>query len=101
MVDIPAYVAYKLHMVEVERTVEFDKWLKGLRDTKARAKVLVRLDRLELGNPGDVRPVGEGVSEMRIDHGPGYRVYYKQPKQVATVLCGGDKDSQDADIQKA
>jgi putative addiction module killer protein len=88
-------------MVEVRRTAEFDKWLRGLRDTKARARVLVRIDRLGLGNPGDVKPVGEGVSEMRIDYGPGYRLYYRQKGAVATLLAGGDKDSQDADIAKA
>lgn len=84
-------------MTDLSRTVEFDKWLKDLRDTRARAKVLVRIERLGLGNPGDAGPVGEGVSEMRIDYGPGYRVYYK----TATILYGGDKSSQDADIKKA
>lgn len=88
-------------MVDVRRTPEFDRWLKGLRDTKARAKVLIRIDRLALGNPGDVKPAGEGVSEMRFDYGPGYRVYYKQKGDVATLLIGGDKGSQDADIAKA
>jgi len=94
-------VAYKIHMTDLKQTVEFDKWLKGLRDTKARGKVLVRIQRLGLGNPGDVEPVGEGVSEMRIPYGPGYRVYYIQKGEVTTVLFGGDKDSQDADIRKA
>lgn len=85
----------------VRRTAEFDKWLKGLRDVRAKAKVLVRAERLALGNPGDVAPVGEGVSEMRIDYGPGYRVYFKQKGDTATLLCGGDKDSQQADIGNA
>jgi putative addiction module killer protein len=88
-------------MPNPEQTVEFDKWLKELRDTKAKAKVLVRIQRLGLGNPGDVGPVGEGVSEMRIDYGPGYRVYYKPIGGVETILFGGDKASQDTDIRKA
>ena len=94
-------VAYKLQMVDVRTTPEFDKWLKGLRDTRAKAKVLVRLQRLGLGNPGDVKPIGEGISEMRIDFGPGYRVYFKQAGNVATDLIGGDKSSQDSDASNA
>ena len=88
-------------MAEIKKTVEFDKWLDGLRDTRAKAKVLVRLQRLASGNPGDVAPVGEGISEMRINHGPGYRAYYKQKGDTAIFLFGGDKDSQQADIAKA
>ena len=88
-------------MLAVERTEEFNSWLKGLRDTKARAKILVRIQRLALGNPGDVEPVGDGVSEMRIHYGPGYRVYYKQSGTTIRLLYGGDKGSQVADIQKA
>jgi putative addiction module killer protein len=88
-------------MPEIRKTAEFDKWLDGLRDTKARAKVLVRIQRLAGGNPGDVGPVGDGVSEMRIDYGPGYRAYYKQQGDTAIFLFGGDKDSQKADIPKA
>ena len=65
-------------MFEVRKTEIYAKWLDGLRDTRARARVLVRVERLATGNPGDVRPVGEGVSELRIDYGPGYRVYFKQ-----------------------
>ena len=65
-------------MFEVQKTDEFDGWLSGLADQKAQAKVASRIERLGLGNPGDVKPVGEGVSEMRVPHGPGYRVYYKQ-----------------------
>jgi putative addiction module killer protein len=101
VVDKQASVAYKLHMADLKQTAEFGKWLKGLRDTKAKAKVLVRVQRLGLGNPGDVKPVGEGVSEMRIDYGPGYRVYYKKIGEVTIVLFGGDKDSQDADTRRA
>jgi putative addiction module killer protein len=88
-------------MAFVRQTVEFDKWLKNLRDPRGKAKVLVRIDRLALGNPGDVRPVGEGLSELRIDFGPGYRVYYQQRGDLIYLLCGGDKDSQDTDVQKA
>ena len=89
-------------MVEIRRTSIFDKWLRKLRDASARAKVLVRIQRLALGNPGDVKPVGEGVSEMRIDHGPGYRVYYTQRgSQVIVLLVGGDKSSQESDIARA
>ena len=88
-------------MVEIRRTAEFDKWIRGLRVIRGTAKILNRIDRLSLGNPGDVAPVGEGVSEMRIDFGPGYRVYYKQTGDEATILFGGDKDSQNADIAKA
>ena len=94
-------VAYKLQMAELVRTAEFDKWLRSLRDTKARAKVLIRIDRLALGNPGDVEPVGDGVSEMRIHYGPGYRIYFKQRGDTTALLFGGDKDSQAADIGKA
>ena len=88
-------------MIFVRRTVEFNKWLKGLRDPTGKAKVLVRIERLKAGNPGDVRPVGEGVSELRIDFGPGYRVYYKQRGDLIYLLCGGDKDSQHTDVRKA
>jgi putative addiction module killer protein len=99
--DLGWFVAYKLQMAEIKKTAEFDKWLDGLRDTRARAKVLVRIQRLGLGNPGDVAPVGDGISEMRINYGPGYRAYYKQQGDTATFLFGGDKDSQKADIAKA
>ena len=78
------------------------QWLDGLRDIHARARVLARVERLAAGNPGDVRPVGEGVSEMRIDYGPGYRVYYKKHgREVVILLAGGDKRSQASDINAA
>jgi putative addiction module killer protein len=101
-VDKFSYVAYKLQM-KVEVTEEFDQWLKGLRDHRAKAKILVRIERLADGNPGDVKPVGNGVSEMRIDEGAGYRVYFFQKKDgtLIIILCGGDKDSQQRDIEKA
>ena len=89
-------------MIEVRRTVEFETWLRGLRDHVARARILVRIDRLALGNMGDVKPVGEGVSELRIAHGPGYRVYFQRRGQaLVLLLCGGNKSSQRKDIAKA
>ena len=87
---------------EVLRTEEFDVWLGGLRDQKAVAKITARIDRLQHGNPGDVEPVGEGVSEMRIHYGPGYRVYFMQQGAVLVILlCGGKKSSQKGDIKIA
>jgi len=89
-------------MIEVSRTDEFSRWLRGLRDQQAKARILDRLDRLSEGNPGDVEPVGEGISELRFHFGPGYRVYFKQQaSQPILILWGGDKDSQERDIAKA
>ena len=89
-------------MITVVKTDVFLKWLRSLRDIQAAARIQIRVDRLALGNPGDVKPVGEGISEMRIDHGPGYRVYFWQRGQVLIVLlCGGDKSTQDKDIKAA
>ena len=89
-------------MIEVRKTEIFTKWIDGLQDIRARARILVRIERLAAGNPGDVKPVGEGVSEMRIDYGPGYRVYYKKIRQkVVILLSGGDKDTQHKDIKTA
>ena len=89
-------------MIEVRKTDTFAKWLDGLRDIHARARILVRIERLALGNPGDAKPVGEGVSEMRIDDGPGYRVYFKKiGRMVIILLAGGDKRTQDKNIQTA
>ena len=89
-------------MLEVRRTEVYAKWLDGLRDVRARARVLVRVERLAAGNPGDVKPVGEGVSEMRIDHGPGYRVYFKrQGHTIVVLLAGGNKRTQESDIETA
>jgi putative addiction module killer protein len=89
-------------MIEIRKTEIFAKWLDGLHDIRARARILVRIERLAAGNPGDVKPVGEGVSELRIDYGPGYRVYYKkQGQKVVILLAGGDKSTQTKDIRTA
>lgn len=89
-------------MLEVRRTEVYAEWLDSLRDVRAKARILVRVERLAAGNPGDARPVGEGVSELRIDYGPGYRVYFKrQGRTVVVLLAGGDKRSQDRDIGTA
>ena len=89
-------------MLEVRATEVYTRWLDSLRDVRARARVLVRVERLAAGNPGDVRPVGEGVSEMRIDYGPGYRVYFKQQgRMIVVLLAGGDKRTQREDVATA
>jgi putative addiction module killer protein len=89
-------------MVEIRKTDTFAKWIDGLRDIRARARVLARIERLAQGNPGDVKPAGEGVSELRIAYGPGYRVYYKKRgKTLIILLAGGDKSSQKRDISSA
>ena len=86
-------------MLEIRKTEVFVKWLDNLYDIQARTRVLVRIERLIAGNPGDVKPVGEGVSELRINYGPGYRVYYKQQGQtIVVLLAGGDKRTQTKDI---
>jgi putative addiction module killer protein len=89
-------------MVEVRQTAVFTAWLGELRDIAARARIVARIRRLEAGNPGDVKAVGEGVSEMRITYGPGYRVYFvSQGREIIILLSGGDKSTQSADIAKA
>jgi putative addiction module killer protein len=89
-------------MYEIRKTDVYVRWLDAMRDIRARAKVLARIERLATGNPGDVRPVGEGVSELRIDYGPGYRVYYTmRGRELIILLAGGDKRTQAADIKKA
>lgn len=89
-------------MLEIRKTENFAKWLDGLVDIRARARILVRIERLAAGNPGDVKPVGEGVSELRVDYGPGYRVYYKkQGQSVVILLAGGDKRTQSRNIKTA
>ena len=89
-------------MIEIRKTDIFVKWLVSLKDRRAKARVLARIDRLEMGYFGDVRPVGEGVSELRIFYGPGYRVYFIQRQSVLVILLsGGDKQTQKMDIAKA
>jgi putative addiction module killer protein len=86
----------------MRRSSVFDKWLKKLRDDRAIACIHERIDRLASGNPGDVEPVGEGISELRIHYGPGYRVYYKDTgKEIIILLCGGDKSTQQTNIVRA
>ena len=88
--------------MEVRQTEVYRKWFAELRDRRVRARINVRIRRLSLGNPGDVKPIGEGVSELRIDYGPGYRVYFLQRGQTLVVLlAGGDKHTQDRDIKTA
>jgi len=89
-------------MIEVRQTDKYSEWFDALQDKQARARINTRIRRLSLGNPGDVKPVGEGVSELRIDYGPGYRVYFTQRgREVVILLAGGDKRTQDKDIQAA
>jgi putative addiction module killer protein len=89
-------------MIEVRRTAEFDSWLRRLRDRAARARIAIRIDRLVLGNLGDVRPVGEGVSELRVDYGSGYRVYFvRRGETLVILLFGGNKSSQSRDVARA
>jgi putative addiction module killer protein len=91
-----------MDMIEIRQTAVYADWFANLRDRQARARIDVRIRRLSLGNPGDVKPVGEGVSELRIDYGPGYRVYFVQRgQQVVILLAGGDKRTQAQDIQTA
>ena len=89
-------------MIEIRKTQVFARWLDDLRDLRARARIQARIERLSLGNPGNVKPVGEGVSELRIDYGPGYRVYFKRRgRKLIILLAGGDKSSQAKDIKVA
>lgn len=89
-------------MVEIRKTELFAKWLDNLRDIRGKARVLIRIERLASGNAGDVKPVGEGISEMRINYGPGYRVYFIQRGgELIILLAGGDKSSQSRDIKAA
>ena len=89
-------------MYEIHKTDIFDRWVKSIRDIRAKAHVQARIERLASGNPGDVKSVGEGVSEMRINYGPGYRVYYTmQARMIIILLAGGDKRTQTKDIKKA
>lgn len=89
-------------MITLRQTDVFAAWMAGLRDHRLRARIAARIDRLALGNPGDVQPVGAGISELRIHAGPGYRVYFVQRGATLIILlCGGDKSTQKADIQRA
>ncbi len=89
-------------MIEIIKSATFESWLVGLKDRQARLRVISRIERLSAGNPGDVKPVGAGVSELRLDHGPGYRVYFMQRGALVIVLlAGGDKRTQEADIKLA
>ena len=89
-------------VIEIRQTEEYVSWFKRLRNREARARILARIRRLSLGNPGDVKPAGEGISEMRIDFGPGYRIYFiQQGETVVILLAGGDKRTQKQDIKKA
>ena len=93
---------YSFKVIEIVQSDTFSQWLGRLKDRQARARIQMRLDRMALGNPGDVKPVREGISEMRVDCGPGYRVYFIQRGQQRIVLlAGGDKRSQEADIERA
>jgi putative addiction module killer protein len=95
-------IGYGRTVYEIRRSTAFDTWLTNLSDSNARARIAARIDRLALGNPGDVKPVGGGVSELRIDYGPGYRVYYARTDRVVyLLLCGGTKATQDVDIKRA
>lgn len=89
-------------MFEIRKTPQFVGWIDNLSDIKARARIQVRIERLIAGNPGDVKPVGKGVSELRIDYGPGYRIYYiTRNNEIIFLLSGGDKSSQSTDIKNA
>ncbi len=89
-------------MLEIRQTAKYASWFDGLRDRAAKARIDIRIRRLSLGNPGDVKPVGEGVSEIRIKFGPGYRIYFiRKGDQVVVLLAGGDKSSQERDIRDA
>ena len=89
-------------MLEVRQTAMYADWFSSLRDRATKSRIDIRIRRLSLGNPGDVKPVGEGVSELRVDYGPGYRVYFIRKADLYVVLLvGGDKSSQAVDISKA
>jgi putative addiction module killer protein len=86
-------------VIEIRQSERFKRWFASLRDSQARMRIQTRIRRLSIGNPGDVRPVGEGVSEMRIDYGPGYRVYFvRRGDSLVILLAGGDKRTQERDI---
>ncbi len=95
-------IEYNINVIEIRETAEYAKWFRRLRDSRAKARINARIRRLTLGNFGDVKPVGSGVIEMRIDYGPGYRVYFTQRgEEVVILLAGGDKSRQTEDIAHA
>jgi putative addiction module killer protein len=95
-------MVYTSNRLQILKSGIFDTWFIALKDRRAKARIAARIDRLALGNAGDVRPVGSGVSELRVDHGPGYRVYFQQRGPVVVILlCGGDKRTQSVDITQA
>ena len=95
-------ITYVISMKDIRRTGEFIQWFQQLRDSRAKYRIYKRVERLAEGNPGDVKPAGEGISEMRIDYGPGYRIYFKDTgREIIILLCGGDKRTQEADIAEA
>ena len=102
LIDCVKTTVYTRSMFELVKSATFDTWFRGLRDVRARARIAARLDRMADGNFGDVKPVGHGISELRIDYGPGYRVYFiLRGSILVVVLAGGDKRTQHADIQTA
>jgi putative addiction module killer protein len=95
-------MGYNPFMIEIRKTEVYAGWIDGLHDIRARARILARVERLATGNPGDVKPIGEGISELRINYGPGYRVYYTQRgRELVILLAGGDKSTQARDIKTA
>jgi len=88
-------------MIEVRQVQEFSDWLRRLRDANAVARIVERIRRMEMGNPGDTRSVGQGILEVRVDYGPGYRIYYVRRGAIVILLCGGDKRTQQKDILRA
>ncbi len=93
---------YNINVIEIRETADYAKWFRGLRDSRAKARINARIRRLSLGNLGDVKSVGSGVIEMRIDYGPGYRVYFAQRgEKIVILLAGGDKKTQTKDIAHA
>jgi putative addiction module killer protein len=89
-------------MIEIRQTETYSQWFSSLRDRQAKARIAIRIRRLSMGNPGDVKPVGKGLSELRINYGPGYRIYFvQQDNTLIILLAGGDKQAQDRDIKTA
>lgn len=102
VVDFSYPYGYDCCMILLRQTETFSRWLSSLKDRQVQARILSRLDRIAMGNFGDVKSVGEGISEIRIDSGPGYRLYFvRRESAVVLLLCGGDKSTQDRDIARA